>query len=844
MEEFAVLRIEPTTDEKIIKRAYTQLLKIYNPETHPEEFQHIREAYEKAMNAAKAGILTGGEPETPLEQYVHRLKQVYDRYESRLDVEAWQALLELDVCHLIDTREAASRETLTFLTEYFHIPHRIWVVLNTHFEWSKQKEKLLEDYHQNFIEFVMNRIERDQFFRYEELLSCEPGQQEMFIKHYRTGMQAIDDYDYYTAHESLLQLAKLCPSHPDAIILGTRYSMALGRLAEAGQKLNELLDRDEADYYARYYRAGLLFRLGRYEEAYQDYKRVLPIRPDAADVLFSLGKCAVSLGYYADASAYLNQLKQILPNDHEVINLMASAHRFQIDEMTGGASGRPDDVDAAHELVTSYLATGRVEEAYQLLCELEPHHPSAKLQVQLCVALHTMQKKELALTKLNEALALYPDHMDLHHWKAVLLEELGELESAVVCYDKAIELKPDEASLYNNKAYTLNLLGRHEEALASADLAIRYDASFANSYRQKADALLSLGRYGECFEAADKALSINSYYTEAYVVKMRMLNRVGQYRHTIDVFQQAVRHDLRDVSLYVEKANALRNMGEFEEALANCDYALDLEADQRDALLCKGMCYFRMQQYDDAVAEFEKLNAQQRMEQAVYYAALSYYNMRQLDEAYRLANEEIGQAEQADLFYDLIGDIHRDNGDRSEAIEAYRNAIAIDPAVASYHLQLGILLHQDETWQESLHHLDQAIVIDPMLTRAYEKRIHVTYDHAQDYEQCITLCHELLAVDSESAYAYDFLAWAHYMLERKEEAAAYIQQGLALDSQFVSILHLRMTMLIENGQTREALAVCDRILELEPDHEDTLAQRARLLHEEPKKSVFSWLGRK
>ncbi|MFF2889415.1 tetratricopeptide repeat protein [Paenibacillus sp. NPDC057967] len=844
MEEFAVLRIEPTTDEKVIKRAYTQLIKVYNPETHPEEFQQIREAYEKAIAAAKSGMVSGGEPDDPLEQYLNRLKGVYDNYEARLDIRAWQSLLDMDVCHLIDTREAASRVTLNFLTEFFHLPQPVWVVLNQHFEWNKQKDKLLEDYHQNFIEFVMNRIERDQFFRYGELLNCVPGQQETFIKQYRTGMQAVDDYDYYTAREALLQLAQLCPSHPDAIILGTRYSMALGRLAEAGGKLNELLDRDESDYYARYYRAGLLFRLGRYEEAYQDYKEILPIRPDAADVLFSLGKCAVSLGYYVDASTYLNQLKQILPNDHEVINLLASAHRFQIEEMTTEANGRPDDINAAHELVTSYLATGRVEEAYQLLCELEPQHPSAKLQVQLCVVLHHMDKKELALTKVNEALALYPDHMDLYHWKAVLLEELGELEEAVVYYEKATELKPDEASLYNNKAYTLNRLGRHEEALASAELAIHYDASFANSYRQKADALLELERYGECYEAADKALSINAYYTEAYIVKMNMLNRVGQYQHVIEAFHQAARHNLRDVRLYVEKANALRYMGEFEESIANCDYALELEAEQKDALLCKGMCYFRMQQYDESAAEFEKIMARYVLEQAVYYAALSYYNMRQLDDAYRLAVEWMEKAEQADLFYDLIGDIHRDQGERDEAIAAYRQAIVIDSAVASYHLQLGLLLHQEETWQESLHHLDQAIAIEPALVRAHEKKIHVTFDHGKDYEQCIALCHELLAIDPESAYAYDFLAWSHYMLERKDEAASYIQQGLALDAQFVSILHLRMTMMIENGQSREALAVCDRILELEPDHEDTLAQRARLVQGDQKKSVFSWLGRK
>ncbi|VUD59407.1 hypothetical protein TDB9533_02669 [Thalassocella blandensis] len=44
-----VLEIEPTTDKKTIKRAYTSLIKQYNPETQADKFQALRQAYEEAL---------------------------------------------------------------------------------------------------------------------------------------------------------------------------------------------------------------------------------------------------------------------------------------------------------------------------------------------------------------------------------------------------------------------------------------------------------------------------------------------------------------------------------------------------------------------------------------------------------------------------------------------------------------------------------------------------------------------------------------------------------------------------------------------------------------------------
>ena len=50
---WSVLKIEPTKDKNIIKNAYADMLKIYHPEEHPDEFLRIQNAYENALNYIK-----------------------------------------------------------------------------------------------------------------------------------------------------------------------------------------------------------------------------------------------------------------------------------------------------------------------------------------------------------------------------------------------------------------------------------------------------------------------------------------------------------------------------------------------------------------------------------------------------------------------------------------------------------------------------------------------------------------------------------------------------------------------------------------------------------------------
>jgi len=841
MDCFEKLGIEPTTDTKELKRAYTRLLKQYPPETNPDKFQEIRDAYEQALALQKDGNLTQNQTsEDPIEQFLLQLKAIYDDYNSRVDTGAWQQLLDADVCHHIDTRETIQQELLTFLMDNYYLPHQVWVLFNEHFAWDQNKDKLYEQYHPNFVNYLLSRIERDNFFRYEELVGCEAGQQDVFIQEYNSGMNAIDNFDYYAAYQAMKKAEEICPNHPDLLILWARYDMATGKLEEAYQTLNQLVERDQDDYDAHYYRANLLFRMGRFTEAFEDYLKIIQVRPREVDVLFSLGKTAVGLQKYPEAIQYLQELRQILQNDHEVDNLLDSAYRFRVEELVPYVQANPEDLEATKELATAYLATNYVEEAYQILCQLEKTNPSASIFVQMCQALDRMEKKELALVTLNRGLEQYPQDEHLLHWKADVLEELGNREEAIVYYDKALEINPTFATTHNNKSYALNKLGHFLEALEAAEKAIQLDPHMPNGFKNKAEALLGLERYAECYEACDEALRLHQNYVEAFVIKMEMLTRVEQYDDAIGIFNETADLQLRDSRLFYQKAHALRLKGELEEAITVCEEALSLDERNVDALYCKGMSYFYLEQYDEALQELEKVIEISPFEPAYYYQACSYYNTMRKDIAQRLSLEALERGvDREDLFYDLLGDIHRDQEEKEEALSAYTKANELNPS-AGYEYQIGLLLEEGDTYQECLQHLNQALEMDPTLIGAYEAKIRVLFTFVKDYEGCIEVCDQVLEEDPDNLYAIDYKAWSYYMMDQYEEAMTYVREGLARDPDFISILHLKIFLLKEMGEDKEALSVCDHLLELDPEHEEANQVRKELLKKGKKDSLFKW----
>ena len=68
MNIWETLGIEPTTDVKLIRRRYAELVRLYHPEDQPEIYQEIVEAYQKALTYARSRKTSDSQEATELEE--------------------------------------------------------------------------------------------------------------------------------------------------------------------------------------------------------------------------------------------------------------------------------------------------------------------------------------------------------------------------------------------------------------------------------------------------------------------------------------------------------------------------------------------------------------------------------------------------------------------------------------------------------------------------------------------------------------------------------------------------------------------------------------------------------
>ncbi len=98
-------------------------------------------------------------------------------------------------------------------------------------------------------------------------------------------------------------------------------------------------------------------------------------------------------------------------------------------------------------------------------------HSAARYNAQLGVRYLKMGRLKLANEKLEKALKQDPNSSEVHHYYALLKQEIGEPNTASLHFRKAISINHDDPNLLNNYGSYLCQIGRYREAVQQFDRA-------------------------------------------------------------------------------------------------------------------------------------------------------------------------------------------------------------------------------------------------------------------------------------------------------------------------------------------------------------------------------------
>lgn len=204
--------------------------------------------------------------------------------------------------------------------------------------------------------------------------------------------------------------------------------------------------------FARHNLGKALLAQGRTEHAIDQFRRVLAVEPNLADVHHDLG---VALGRQGDLAGAIDQFRTALDI-------------------------RPDDADTHFHLAIAYRMAERPEEAVEhlrLALDIDPAHAAAHQN--LGGLLQLQGEYEQAIRHYRQALEVEPDSAAAHLNLGVALQSTGRPAEAIRHLGRAVELMPDTAQAHQALGAALLALGRAESALASFRRAAELDPEWS-----------------------------------------------------------------------------------------------------------------------------------------------------------------------------------------------------------------------------------------------------------------------------------------------------------------------------------------------------------------------------
>ncbi|XP_075214431.1 tetratricopeptide repeat protein 2 [Lycorma delicatula] len=282
-----------------------------------------------------------------------------------------------------------------------------------------------------------------------------------------------------------------------------------------------------------------------------------------------------------------------------------------------------------------YLMMGKYKEALEDARKsvlLDPKFIKGWLRViKCCVALGDISNAENALSRLRD---ISPDQTVVQ--EALNLQQLRtyceegnksidkkEYRKALFCLDRALDIAVGCTRLKVLKAECLAYLCRFQESQELANDIIGTDKNNADAIFVRGLCLYFQDNVERAFTYFQHVLKLAPDHAKAMDIYKRAKQlkqkkeegneafKNGNYLLAYTLYSEALHIDPNNTSanakLYFNRATVSSKLGRLNEAVTDCTSALTLDENYLKALLRRAKCYMDLQQYEDAVHDYEKV---------------------------------------------------------------------------------------------------------------------------------------------------------------------------------------------------------------------------------------------
>jgi tetratricopeptide (TPR) repeat protein len=300
---------------------------------------------------------------------------------------------------------------------------------------------------------------------------------------------------------------------------------------------------------------------------------------------------------------------------------------------------------------------------------------------------------------------LDPDAIDVRLFLASLLLQARRPEHAVEQFDLALLMEPDNWAGRDDAAAAYEEAGLFVEAVDQLHRLLQQESNRADTHLHLGDLYRKLGQDQTALHHYLQAVQVNPDYLEATVKVATSHLRADRHLEAARWFNRAVQLNDRLLIAYVGRALAQHEAGQSDAAATSLDMAASLEPNS--ILLFAEMLQLQRQAQPSPDLLLRPLHENPPSPQPEQ--AMTELLRQQIDRHRKMLRRNPNHA---DLHYRL-GMLLRQQGLDDEAIEHYRQAVAIYPLYTPALIKLGLALTRQADRPEVIAVLQQAFHVPP-----------------------------------------------------------------------------------------------------------------------------------
>jgi tetratricopeptide (TPR) repeat protein len=532
---------------------------------------------------------------------------------------------------------------------------------------------------------------------------------------------------YRTALGVLLMLAGcLCQSAAQAASSPNSSSQAVQDHFAAAQQAQQQGDYATAeneyktiltiapDFAEVHMNLGLIYQLeNRTGDAMAEFRHALKIKPTLAGANFFLGIDYCKNGDGKKAIPYLKAASRLDPKRSDIWSWLAIA-----EEISGDTQGEvatlkravelhPADVDLLYLLGRAYERLGGREVA-----TLESVAPGSSWSEQLLAEGYSSSSEwSLAVIRFQNALAISPTQPGLHVGLGEAFLRAGRLDQATREFEEELRVDPNSLRA---------ILRRGEGKLIKGDLDAALDdwARATTMDQPRTERILGIREMG--FGDAALEQLPDSFRERVQALASQLKDRQDPAAHLALAFLAVQSGDTAPITTRPDpmtRSNPASSCTEarVREALRQGKFS-SVEGCLLRILTARSSAKFRVEvasalyelgDYENSLKALAGLSDQNS-------APAFYWRARCFEKLATAAYLRLYQADPNSYrVHQLIGDLEAAKGNDGKAIDEYRIAVAMKPSVPNLHYSLGHLLWKDLKTDEARHEFEAELEINP-----------------------------------------------------------------------------------------------------------------------------------